>query len=394
MTRAATGLFGGIYATGESAAALSDQAWLQAMLDVEAALARTGAAAGTIPAAGAQAIGEACRAERFDLDQLGREAARHASPVVPLVRALRDAVGDPHAEHVHRGATSQDVIDTAMMLVVRRAGQPLSDDAAAAGQAAAALARAHAGTAMTGRTLLQPALPVSFGLVAAGWAQGISQALSGWDALIAGGLPVQLGGPVGSGPPELAAGVAAELGLAEPVLPWHTNRVLPASLGAALGVLAGALGKVARDVTLLAGQGEVREGGGGERGASSAMAHKHNPVAAVSVLACAKRTPGLVGSMLAAMEQEHQRAAGAWQSEWGALTELISLTASAASWSRELLEELEIDVERMGANLAASGVPQAGKGGRGLGAAEELIARVGERMASRSSNPSPEVIHE
>jgi 3-carboxy-cis,cis-muconate cycloisomerase len=373
------GLFGGLYAAGNAAAALTDRAWLQALLDFEAALARAGAAEALLPAESAEAIAGACRAEAFDVDELGRETAHHATPVVPLVAALRSAVGEPHAQHVHCRATSQDAIDTAAMLVARRAATPLLVDAGAAGRAAAELARVHQRTPTVGRTLLQPALPVSFGLVAAGWSHGVKRGTAGLGEVTE-SLPVQLGGPVGSESPALAARVAQDLGLAEPALPWHTDRVLPARLAAALGILAGALGKVARDVTLLGAPevGEVREGGDPSRGSSSAMAHKRNPVAAVSVLACAKRTPGLVATMLAAMEQEHQRAAGAWQSEWGTLTQLLGLTGSAAAWSRDLLEHLEVDPERMQVNLAglaAAGVGAAGDPDRHLGAADELISR-------------------
>jgi 3-carboxy-cis,cis-muconate cycloisomerase len=165
-----------------------------------------------------------------------------------------------------------------------------------------------------------------------------------------------MGGPVGARSPAVAARVAAELGLAEPVMPWHAIRLRPVTLACALGAFCGVLAKIARDVTLLAQQeeGEVEEGGGPERGGSSAMAHKRNPVAAVSVLACAKRTPGLVATALAAMEQEHERAAGAWQAEWGTLTELLMLTGSAAAWARELLENLTVDAARMRANLDAA----------------------------------------
>ncbi len=381
MSPAAAGLFGGLYGAGDAAAALADPAWVQAMLDFEAALARAEASEGLIPAGSAEVITAACRAEGYDPDALGREAALHATPVIALVARLRSAVGEPHADYVHQGATSQDVIDTAAMLVTRRACAPLLEDAGAASAAAARLARAHARTPMVGRTLLQQALPVSFGLVAAGWSRVISDAAARLRGLVENELPVQLGGPVGSASPELAAGVAAELGLCTPALSWHTNRVLPASLAGQLAVLAGALGKVARDVTLLAAQevGEVQEGGGGARGASSSMSHKRNPVAAVSVLACSKRTPGLAAAMLSAMEQEHQRAAGAWQSEWGTLRDLLGLTASAAAWAREMLEHLVADPERMRSNLAAmaaAGAAQAANPEAHLGAAEELIARV------------------
>jgi 3-carboxy-cis,cis-muconate cycloisomerase len=233
-------------------------------------------------------------ASEVDIAQLGRDAADHVSPVVPLAKRFPGT---------HTGATSQDIIDTAMMLVARSALVPLLDDAAAAA-AAAALARRHRETPILGLTLMQPAVPTSFGLKAAGWMTAIDEAGHGLSSI---SVAVQMGGPVGTRDPAVAADVAAALGLADPILPWHTDRVLPARLACGLGVLAGALAKIARDVTL---SDAIREGVLG-RGGSSAMPHKRNPVAAVSILACARRVPGLVATMLASMEQEHERAAGA-----------------------------------------------------------------------------------
>ncbi len=258
-------LFGGLYARG-GVTAVTDEAWVQAMLDVEAVLG-----------------GDALAAADVDIAALGRGAAEHASPVVPLAKRFPDT---------HAGATSQDILDTAMMLVTTRALVPLLDDANAAADAAGGLARRHRDTPLTGLTLLQPALPTTFGLKAAGWMTAIDE---GARELRAVPLAVQMGGPVGTRDPAVAARVAGRLGLAEPVLAWHTNRVRPARIACALGLLAGALGKVARDVTLSSAY--VREGVPG-RGGSSAMAHKRNPVASVSVLACAKRVPGLVATML------------------------------------------------------------------------------------------------
>jgi 3-carboxy-cis,cis-muconate cycloisomerase len=326
-------LFGGIYARGAVAEAVSDDGWLQAMLDVEAALG-----------------GEALRARDVDIPELGRETAEHASPVVSLAKRF----GDTHA-----GATSQDILDTAMMLVAKRALEPLLGDARAAADAAAALARAHRETAIMGRTLLQDALPTSFGLKAAGWMAAIDEAAT---MLAAAPLAVQMGGPVGHRDPATAAVVARELGLAEPLLPWHTNRLRLVAFAAALGALAGVLGKLARDVTLMP---EVHEGVEG-RGGSSAMAHKRNPVAAVSVLACTRRVPGLVATMFTAMEQEHERAAGAWQAEWGTLTDLLRLTGSAAAWARDLLDHLQVDAGAM--RTGAGAAPD-------LGASSQLIDR-------------------
>lgn len=228
-------MFSGIYSAGRAAGELTGQAWLQAMLDVEAALARAGADAALIPAEAAPAIAAACHAGRFDLQRLSEETGRHATPVVGLVAALAAEVGEPHARHVHAGATSQDVIDTAAMLLARRALEPTLADAGAAAQAAAALAREHARTPMIGRTLLQQALPVSFGLVAAGWAAGIQRAGERLQAMNDSEFVVQLGGPVGAGSARLAEQLADELGLGRPALAWHTIRVLPASLATALG---------------------------------------------------------------------------------------------------------------------------------------------------------------
>jgi 3-carboxy-cis,cis-muconate cycloisomerase len=358
-------LFGGIYARGAVAAEVSDAAWLRAMLDVEAALARACVAEGLIGAEAGDAIVAACaEPEQFDLAALGAEAAGSASPVVALARMLRERAG----EHAHHGATSQDVMDTATMLVARRALGPLLADATAAADACALLADAHRATPIIARTLLQQALPTSFGLKAAVWMSGIDEARALLYDVREHALAVQMGGPVGHRDPAIAARVAAGLGLCEPALPWHVVRVRPARLAAALATLAGVLAKVARDVTLLAQDevGEVREGGVPGRGGSSAMAHKRNPVAAVSVLACAERVPGLAGTILGAMAQEHERAAGAWQAESGTVTDLLRLTGSAAVWARDLLENLEIDAERMRLHVGAE--PD-------LGASAQLIDR-------------------
>ena len=342
-------LFDGIYARGDTAAQISDVAWLQAMLDVEAAL----AVAVDAPAQATRQIAEACRADRFDMTALAAETARNVSPVVGLVTALRDMVPPSAREYVHAGATSQDIVDTALMLVARRALAPLLADARAAADHAAALAAEHRNTRMIARTLLQQALPTTFGLRAAGWLVGIDEAYGRLSTLAGTELAVQMGGPVGGGSPRIAARLAAELGLAEPVMPWGAIRVRPATLATALGTLAGVLSKVARDVTLLSQQ-EVAEVAEGEGGGSSAMAHKRNPVAAVSTLACTERVPGLVATILAAMEQEHERAAGAWQAEWGTHTQLLGLTGSAAAWTETMLGGLHVDTDRMAANLAAS----------------------------------------
>jgi 3-carboxy-cis,cis-muconate cycloisomerase len=359
----AEGLFAGIFARGRTAAEVDDRAWLQAMLDFEAALARAGARARLLPSEAAETIAAACRAERFDAAQLGGDASAAGNPVVPLLRALRAELPDDAAAHLHRGATSQDVLDTAAMLVARRALVPLLDDASVAAAACARLAEAHRDSVLVGRTLLQQAAPLTFALKASQWLVGIDEAREQLAAVAGGVLAVQLGGAVGTLSAlegeglAVAAELARALELGEPVLPWHTVRVRPAMLAGALAVLAGALAKVARDVTLLA-QGEVgeaREGGAPGRGGSSTMPHKRNPVAAVSALACAQRVPGLVATIHSAMVQEHERAAGAWQAEWETFSELLRLVGAEAAWAREMLEALEVDPERMRSNLEAAG---------------------------------------
>ncbi len=362
MGAATEGLFAGTAARGDAAAAAGDAAWLQAMLDVEAALARAQARLGIVPVAAAEVIAAACRAERFSLAALGAEGARTATPVPGLVAALREAVGPEAAPHVHRGATSQDVADSAAMLVAHRALGALLADLRGAADAAAALAAAHRATLAPARTLLQHALPTTFGLKAAGWLVALDAARVRLREVRDGRLAVQLGGAAGTlaaldgRVSAVAAELARELGLAEPLLPWHADRTRIGELAGALGGAAGACAKVARDVVLLAQTevAEVREGVPG-RGGSSALPHKRNPVAAVSVLACAGAAPGLVATLLAAMAGEHERAAGAWQGEAPALAELLRATGSAAAWLRDLLEHLEPDPARMRANLDLTG---------------------------------------
>jgi 3-carboxy-cis,cis-muconate cycloisomerase len=379
------GLFDGVLARGRVREEVGDRAWLQAMLDVEAALARAQARVGLIPAEHAEAVTRACRADAFDLGAIGAAAAASGNPVVPLVRALTEAVPGPAAGAVHNGATSQDVLDSAAMLVARRALGPLLADLEAAADAAAGLAAAHRSTLMAGRTLLQQALPVTFGLKAAGWLVGLDEAAHRLAELRRTRLAVQLGGAAGTlaalGPAggEVLAALAGELGLEEPPLPWHTVRTRVAELAGALGAAAGVAGKIARDVTLLAQTevAEVRERGPAGRGGSSTLPHKRNPVAAVATLACAEQAPGLVATLLAAMVQEHERAAGAWHAEWRPLGELLRTTGSAAAWLRDCLERLEVDPERMRRNLDATG---------GLLLAERVATVLAPRLGRLAAN--------
>ena len=353
-------MFEAIAARGEAAAAVSDEGWLQAMLDAEAALARALASAGVIAADEAEAIAAACVAERFDAAAIAAAAAGSGNPVVPLKQALTAAVEGPAPAHVHRGATSQDILDTAAMLVAARALDLLLDDLTAAREAAAALARAHRDTPLAGRTLLQQAVPVTFGLKAAGWMAGLEDARRWLNEVRVERLAAQLGGAAGTlaslgeAGPAVATAYAEALGLREPVLPWHTLGGRIGELASALAVTSGAAAKAARDIVLLS-QTEVAEVREAKGGGSSAMPHKRNPVAAICVLASAQQAPGLAAILLAAMAHEHERAAGSWHAEWRPLGELLRSTGSAVAWLRESLEGLEADPARMRANLDGTG---------------------------------------
>jgi 3-carboxy-cis,cis-muconate cycloisomerase len=375
------------------------------MLDAEAALARALARAGLISGSDADAIAAACDAGRYDAAAIGAEAATTGNPVVPLVKALTDAVGGPAAGHVHRGATSQDILDTAAMLVARRTLDAILEDLEAAAEAAAELAGQHRETVMAGRTLMQQALPIAFGLKAAEWLSGLDEAAARLAEVRRARLAAQLGGAAGTLASLDAAGLdvlaayADELGLDEPVVAWHTIRTRPAELAAALGSAAGVIAKVGRDVVLLAQTevGEVREGVPG-RGGSSTLPHKRNPVAAISAVASAMRAPGLVATLLGAMAHEHERAAGPWHAEWRPLCELLEAVGSAAAWLRDCLEHLEVDAERMRANLElthgallAERVTTALAPALGRHAAHELVQAAAQE-AFASERPLGEVL--
>jgi 3-carboxy-cis,cis-muconate cycloisomerase len=397
-------LFGGVFARGS--AIIDDRAWLQAMLDAEAGLARALERAGLAPAGAGEAVTRAARANDFDIAELGELSALTGNPVPGLARALAVKVGGQQGRAVHRGATSQDILDTAAMLLARTAIDAARADLTAAAAAAAALATEHRTTPMIGRTLLQQAVPVTFGAVAAGWLAALDAAITGLAETRRTRLAVQFGGAAGTlaslGPDgiRVKAMLADELQLADPPVPWHTERLRIIDVGVAMARVTAALSKIARDVTLLAQTevAEVAEGGGGgpdggvaapRRGGSSAMPNKINPVAAVAILGCAKQAPGLLATLVASAEQEHQRAAGAWHAEWQPFGQLLQVAASAASWGGELLANLEVDTGKMAANLtAAGGLPLAERVSallrNAIGAAEahDLVATAAAKAAT------------
>ncbi|MFE2581156.1 3-carboxy-cis,cis-muconate cycloisomerase [Streptomyces sp. NPDC059378] len=354
-----TGLLGPGWAGSPAAAATGDRAFLRALLDAEAALTRAQAALGLAPAAAATAVTEAAAGAGFDVHGLALRARTGGNPVIPLVADLTKAVGPEHGPYVHRGATSQDIMDTATMLVAVRTLGPVLDDLARTERALAALAAAHRDTAMPGRTLTQHAVPTTFGLKAAGWR---SLVLDARDRLTAvrDALPAQLGGAAGTlaafsvygaaDPLALPAAYARELGLREPLLPWHTLRTPIADLAGALAFTAGALGKTAVDVLTLTRTeiGEVTEDGGG---GSSAMPHKANPVRSTLIAAAARRAPQLAATLYGTLVAEDERPAGAWHAEWEPLRELLRLAGGAARDAAELTEGLRVHPDVMREHL-------------------------------------------
>lgn len=354
------------------------------MLDVEVAFADAVAAAGVIPPASAVAIRDAAIPDP-PADELAARAAAAGNLAIPLVEWLTARVAErapDAAGHVHYGLTSQDVLDTALVLQLRAAASDLDAALDEAAGHAARLARAHASTPSAGRTWLQHATPTTFGLKAAGWLDALERARVRLGASVAEASVVQLGGAsgtlaaLGEAGPEVTEGLAAALGLTAPVLSWHTARDRTAGVACALGVACGTLAKVGRDIVLLAQSevGEVSESGEDGRGRSSAMPHKHNPVAAVRAVAAAAQAPGLVATLLAAMAQEHERAAGGWQAEWDALPALVARTTTAAGAIAESLAGLEVHVDRLRANLGRDG---------GIASAEGLVTLLAPRLGRR-----------
>lgn len=352
-------LFDPIFVSDSLLDATSDVAWLQAMLDAESALAAAEASCGVVPEAAAREIGAACDVAHFDIAALGRDARAGGNPVIPLVTALEAAVPEHARVWVHWGATSQDILDTAAMLVARRSAALIATSLERLVDCCAGLAVAHRGTLMAGRTLLRQALPITFGLKAAGWLCAVDDARRELERAVA-GLAVQLGGAAGTlaslddAGPAVVASFAGRLGLADPGVPWHTARQRVAVLGGALAVVAGTVAKISADVALLM-QDEVAEAFEPAPGASSAMPHKRNPVSAAAVLAAARRVHALAPVLFASLVAEHERPVGAWHAEWQPLGEALALCGGAAERTAGTVAGLRVDPEAMRSNLSSGG---------------------------------------
>lgn len=365
----------------------SAQASVQRMLDFEAALARALVAEDVIPAAALEAWVGCCDASLFDLDVLSHAARDAGNLAIPLVRQLTEkvaAVDANAARYVHWGSTSQDVIDTGMVLQLRDAIDLITIDLAELADALAALAHKHRDTPMIGRTWMQHALPISFGLKAAGWLDSVLRHQQRLHQMRERLCVLQFGGAAGTLASlgdrglSVAQGLARELELSVPDLPWHAHRDRVAEFATVLGLLTGTLAKIARDVALMnqTEVAELAEPTAAGRGGSTTLPHKRNPVGCAAVLAAATRMPALVSTMLSGMANEHERALGGWQAEWDTLPDIASLCAAALTRMREVIEGLDVNVARMRSNMDTT---------RGLVMAEPvalaLAARLGRAQA-------------
>lgn len=360
----------------------SSEATVQSMLEFEAALARAEAAVGVIPSPAAGAIAEQCRAELIDLSSLGREAGLAGNLAIPLLKQLKALVAAKNsgaANFVHWGATSQDAIDTAQMLRAREALRRIAEELRRLCDSLAQLADQHRATPIAGRTWMQHAAPTTLGVKFAGWLDALLRHRERLRETQQRCVVLQFGGAVGTlaslgGNAEaVSQALAKELNLPLPSMAWHSHRDRTAEIASTAGLLVGTLGKIAGDIVLHSQTevGELREPAEDGRGGSSAMPHKQNPVACAAVLAAAARVPGLVGTMLTAMQQEDERSMGAWHAEWETLPEILGLAGGATHQLAWTVPRLEIDAARMRENLELT---------RGLIFSEAVSAALGKKI--------------
>jgi 3-carboxy-cis,cis-muconate cycloisomerase len=393
-----------LFTTDAMRAIFSARARLARMLEFEAALARAEARAGVIPQAAADAIALQCDAARFDTGEIDAAARTAGNVAIPLVAALTRAVGAVDADakgYVHWGATSQDAIDTGLVLQLRDALALIDADLARLAGALAMQARRHTATVLSGRTWLQQALPITLGVKLAAIVSALDRHRDRIASLRSRALVLQFGGAAGTLASLHERGLAVsdelgrELGLEVPDMPWHTERDRLCEIAATLGMLTATLGKLARDLSLLAQTdvGEADEPAAPGRGGSSTMPQKRNPVGASIALAASLRVPGLVATMLQAAVQEHERGLGNWPAEWETLPQIVMLTAGALDAMAEVAEGLDIHVDRMRANLDlthglifAEAVQMALAPAMGRDAAHSLVAGACRRASAQRAH--------
>ncbi|TWC23774.1 MULTISPECIES: 3-carboxy-cis,cis-muconate cycloisomerase [unclassified Pseudomonas] len=355
-------LFDAYFTARDMREVFCDQGRVQAMLDFEAALARAEASAGLIPLSAAASIAAACQAGHYDFSALGEAIATAGNSAIPLVKALgkQIAANDAEAErYVHLGATSQDVMDTGLVLQLRRALALIESDLAQLGETLATQALRFVATPLAGRTWLQHATPVTLGMKIAGWLGAVTRSRRRLQDLKPRLLVLQFGGAsgtlaaLGEQAMPIAEALAGELQLTLPDQPWHTQRDRLVEFGAVLGLIAGSLGKLGRDISLLmqTEAGEVFEPSAPGKGGSSTMPHKRNPVGAAVLIGAATRVPGLLSTLFSAMPQEHERSLGLWHAEWETLPEICCLVSGSLKQALLVADGLEVDADRMARNL-------------------------------------------
>ncbi|WP_439852820.1 3-carboxy-cis,cis-muconate cycloisomerase [Pseudomonas syringae] len=382
MSRPGNQLFDSYFTQADMRGIFSDRGRVQGMLDFEAALARAQARVGLIPASVVADIEQSCRADLFDFDALASAIGSAGNSAIPLVKALGKhiATRSPEAErYVHMGATSQDVMDSGLVLQIRQAIVLLEHDLAQLAEALAEQAQRHAGTPLAGRTWLQQATPVTLGMKIAGWLGAVTRHRQRLEEIQPRLLCLQFGGASGSLAAlgdqafKVAEALASELVLELPEQPWHTQRDRLVEFASLLGMIAGSLGKLGRDVSLLMQTevGEVFEPSAPGKGGSSTMPHKRNPVGAAVMISAATRAPGLVATMLSAMPQEHERSLGLWHAEWETLPELCCLVSGSLQQALQVIPGLQVDAERMRLNLEST---------KGLVLAEAVSIALAQRI--------------
>jgi 3-carboxy-cis,cis-muconate cycloisomerase len=368
----------------EMVAIFSPDATVRRMLKFEAALARAEARAGVIPVTAATAIVTACETVTFDAGELFRDAVSSGTPVIPLVRLITEHAANDATAFVHMGTTSQDTIDTAIVLLMRDGINLLVASLGKISIEAARLARDHRHTLMAGRTLLQQAVPITFGLKAARWLHTTIHLNQKLITLRTETLAIQFGGAagtlaaLGAKGPEVATLLAEELDLPEPLLPWHAERERIAEVATTMGIVAGSMAKIAADLTLLQ-QSEIAEispGSDSSRGGSSAIPQKRNPVDATLTTAAARLAIGDVTAILNSMAHAHERAPGEWQAEWEAIANLFSHTASAVNHVQTAIKNLVVNDSNMRTNLNSSG---------GIVMAESISTALAEKIGRQDA---------
>lgn len=382
MNRSSQQLFDAYFKQPQMSEIFSDHGRLQGMLDFEAALARAEASTGLIPAEVVEDIQAGCRAELFDFAELAVAIGNAGNSAIPLVKALgkKIAARNPAAErYVHMGATSQDVMDSGLVLQLREAIVLLERDLAELAESLARQAQRYAVTPLAGRTWLQQATPVTLGMKIAGWLGAITRHRQRLQELKPRLLSLQFGGAsgtlaaLGAQALPVAEALAHELQLSLPEQPWHTQRDRLVEFASWLGLIAGSLGKMGRDISLLMQTevGEVFEPAAAGKGGSSTMPHKRNPVGAAVMISASVRAPGLVATMFAAMPQEHERSLGLWHAEWETLPELCCLVSGSLQQALQVIPALEVNAEQMLTNLDST---------RGLVLAEAVSIALAQRI--------------